>query len=67
MSSFYTVFGLMDNVGTAPSVMTIIEGERRNLTIGYIKGTPPAFFTFNVLVVGSGGNASKLHSLARYL
>ena len=54
-----TVFGLMDNVKMAPSVITMIEGERRNLTIGYIKGTPPALFDVNVLVTSSGGNTSK--------
>ena len=43
----------------APSVITIVEGDRRELTIGYIKGTSPADFNFEVHASGGGGNASK--------
>ena len=43
----------------APSMITLVESERRDLTVGYIKGAP-GFYGFLVLASGGGGNASKL-------
>ena len=61
-----TVFGLIHNVMLAPSVITLVEAEVRDLTVGYIKGQP-SVFSFNVVASGGGGNASKLHTPARCL
>ena len=43
----------------APNVITLVEGERRDLTVGYLKGAPSSF-SFMVLASGGGGNGSKL-------
>ena len=43
----------------APNNITLVETERRDLTIGYLKGAP-GFYGFMVLISGGGGNASKL-------
>ena len=43
----------------APNMITLVEGERQDLTVGYLKGAP-AFYDFMVLASGGGGNASKL-------
>ena len=49
----------------APRIITLVEAERRDLTIGYIKGRP-SFFSFMVLASGGGGKASKSQYLVRY-
>ena len=43
----------------APNMITLVEGERRDLTVGYLKGAP-GFYNFRLLASGGGGNASKL-------
>ena len=43
----------------APSMITLVESERRDLTVGYLKGAP-GLYGFMVVASGGGGNASKL-------
>ena len=43
----------------APSMITLVESERRDLTVDYLKGAP-AFYGFMVVASGGGGSASKL-------
>ena len=59
-----TVFGLLENGMLAPSMISLVEGERRDLTVGYLKGAPSSF-DFIVLASGGGGSASKLRSHAK--
>ena len=48
----------------APNMITLVEGERRDLTVGYLKGAR-GFYGFLLLASGDGGNASKLPFLSR--
>ena len=43
----------------APSMITLVESERQDLTVGYLKGAP-GFYGFMVVASGGGGNVSKL-------
>ena len=53
------VFGLIDDGVLAPSIIRLVEGEERNLTVDYFKGRPDDF-SLTILARGGGGNASKL-------
>ena len=53
------VFGLLENGMLAANMITLVEAERRDLTVGYLKGAP-GFYGFMILASIGEGNASKL-------